>query len=322
MSEQPRTVAIGAFVMGAILIGVTIVIFTLGSGFGAKREKAVMVFDGSVKGLVIGAPVTLRGVQIGQVTKLELMLDADAIELIMVVEAEISESNIRRLGNNPETVADELIARGLRAQLRTQSLLTGLLYVQLDFHPDKPPVFVDLQTEHLQIPTIPTELEMLTQKLEEIDLSKLAERVESIVTDLEHFLADEDFQAMPANLQSTLDSVTALTDELRVQVTVAGPKVEGLLDEANETFAEANQELPVLYGLVNKNLQAMDGAIESFQLVMSDVDNVLGPESITTYQLNEALRELALASRAMRELANTLSAQPESLLRGKRESTP
>ncbi|MEM8659926.1 MAG: MlaD family protein, partial [Pseudomonadota bacterium] len=205
MSEQPRTVAIGAFVMGAILIGVTIVIFTLGSGFGAKREKAVMVFDGSVKGLVIGAPVTLRGVQIGQVTKLELMLDADAIELIMVVEAEISESNIRRLGNNPETVADELIARGLRAQLRTQSLLTGLLYVQLDFHPDKPPVFVDLQTEHLQIPTIPTELEMLTQKLEEIDLSKLAERVESIVTDLEHFLADEDFQAMPANLQSTLD---------------------------------------------------------------------------------------------------------------------
>ncbi|MEM8561343.1 MAG: MlaD family protein [Pseudomonadota bacterium] len=321
MSEQPRTVAIGAFVIGAILIGVTIVIFTLGSGFGQKREKAVMVFDGSVKGLVIGAPVTLRGVQIGQVTKLELMLDADAIELIMVVEAEISESNIRRLGNNPETVADELIARGLRAQLRTQSLLTGLLYVQLDFHPDKPPVFVDLQTDHLQIPTIPTELEMLTQKLEEIDLSKLAERVESIVTGLEHFLADEDFQAMPANLQSTLNSVTALTDELRVQVTLAGPKVDELLEEANETIAEANQELPALYGLVNKNLNAMDAAISSFQLVMSDVDGVLGPESSTTYQLNEALKELGLASRAMRELANTLNEQPESLLRGKRENT-
>ncbi|MCB1708814.1 MAG: MCE family protein, partial [Halioglobus sp.] len=167
MSSKPHTVAIGAFVFGAILIAITIVIFALGSGFGQQREKVVMVFDGSVKGLVIGAPVTLRGVQIGQVTNLELMLDADTIELIMVVEAEISEKNIRRLGSNPEKVTDELIARGMRAQLKTQSLLTGLLYIQLDFHPDKPAVFVDLKSEHVQIPTIPTDLELLTRQIED-----------------------------------------------------------------------------------------------------------------------------------------------------------
>ena len=64
MSEKPHTVAIGAFVMGALLIAVTTVIFVLGSGLGADRSKVVMVFEGSVKGLSVGAPVALRGVQI------------------------------------------------------------------------------------------------------------------------------------------------------------------------------------------------------------------------------------------------------------------
>jgi paraquat-inducible protein B len=214
MSEKNHTAAIGAFVIGALLIAITIVIFALGSGFGQQREKTVMVFEGSVKGLVIGAPVTLRGVQIGQVTNLELMLDSDTIELIMVVEAQISQKNIRRLGNNPEDVTDELIARGLRAQLKTQSLLTGLLYIQLDFHPDKPPVFVDLNTEYLQIPTIPTELEILTQRLEDLDFAKVAERLEGIINGLDSFLTNKDFQTLPASLQSTLVAVTQLSEEL------------------------------------------------------------------------------------------------------------
>ena len=57
MSEKPHTVAIGAFVIGALLIAVTTVIFMLGTGIGGERSKVVMVFEGSVKGLNVGAPV-------------------------------------------------------------------------------------------------------------------------------------------------------------------------------------------------------------------------------------------------------------------------
>ena len=63
MSEKPQTIAIGAFVIGACLIAITIVLFLLGSGFG-KKEKVVMVFDGSARGLNVGAPMALRGVQV------------------------------------------------------------------------------------------------------------------------------------------------------------------------------------------------------------------------------------------------------------------
>jgi paraquat-inducible protein B len=321
MSEKPHTVAIGAFVIGAILIAITIVIFALGSGFGQYREKTVMVFKGSVKGLVIGAPVTLRGVQIGQVTKLELMLDSDSIELIMVVEAEISENNIRRLGNNPEDVTDQLIARGLRAQLKTQSLLTGLLYIQLDFHPDKPPIFVDLQTEHLQIPTIPTDLELLAQRLEELDLAKLAEKVEGTINGLNSFLTNKDFQALPASLQSTLVSLTQLSEELRTQVATTGPKVDTILDDATKTVAGANKELPKFSALAQKNLEVLDKAIKGFEQTIANINSMVEPGSATTYRLNKALKDLGMAGEAIKQLANTTNEQPESLLRGKRENS-
>lgn len=320
MSEKPHTVAIGAFVIGAILIAITIVIFALGSGFGQQREKTVMVFDGSVKGLVVGAPVTLRGVQIGQVTNLELMLDSDTIELIMVVEAEISEKNIRRLGSNPEDVTDQLIARGLRAQLKTQSLLTGLLYIQLDFHPDKPPVFVDLKTEHLQIPTIPTELEMLTQKLDELNLAELAGKVEGTISGLNSFLTNKDFQALPENLQSTLTAVTQLTEELRTQVAATGPKLDTVLDDVSTTVAGANKELPKFSALAKKNLAVLDKAIDGFEQTMSNINSMVEPGSATTYQLNKTLKDLGMAAEAIKQLANTINEQPESLLRGKREN--
>jgi paraquat-inducible protein B len=321
MSEKPHTVAIGAFVIGAILIAITIVIFALGSGFGQQREKMVMVFDGSVKGLVVGAPVTLRGVQIGQVTHLELRLNADNIELILVVEAEINEKNIRRLGTNPDDVTDQLIARGLRAQLKTQSLLTGLLYIQLDFHPEKPPVFVDLESEYVQIPTIPTDLEILARKLEDIDLAKFADKVESTMNGLNSFLTSKDFQALPATLQSTLAAITELSEQLQAQVAITGPKLDGVLDSTAVTVAGANKELPKFSELAQKNLDVLNQAVGAFEQTMLNIDSLVEPGSATAYQLNKTLRELGLASEAIKQLANTLDQQPESLLRGKRENT-
>jgi len=322
MSEKPHNVAIGAFVAGALLIAVTMVIFALGTGFGEQREKVIMVFDGSVKGLSIGAPVALRGVQIGQVTNIELMLDADAIELIMLVEAELSEKNIRRLGTNPDDVTDELIARGLRAQLRTQSLLTGLLYIQLDFHPDNEAILADVESPHLQIPTVPTDLQVLASKLEEMDLAQLADDVQGTLKGLSAFITSDAFQAIPAGAQASLDSINTLSEQLRQQLASTGPKLDKVLDDAATTITGANAELPRLSDLVQKNLGLLNQAISGFEQTMQSVDSLVSPDSPTTYQLNKALQELTRASRAIQALATTLEQQPEALLKGKNEDTP
>ena len=321
MSEQPHSVAIGAFVLGALLIGITIVIFALGTNFGQSRETVVMVFDGSVKGLNVGAPVALRGVQIGQVTQVELMLNADSLELTMLVEAQLSSQNIKRLGSSTKDVTDGLIARGLRAQLKTQSLLTGLLYIQLDFHPDKPLVLAQIDSEYTQIPTIPTDLELLTRKLEEIDLADLTDKIQSTIRGLDAFVSNDAFQQLPASLKGTLVSLTALSEELRTQVASSGPKLDKALSAGAETLAGANSQLPKISQAVEKNLHLLNSAIAAFEQTMNNVDSLVEPGSATTFQLNKALKELGMASRAIKQLADTLNEQPESLVRGKREDS-
>ena len=316
MSDKPHAVAIGAFVVGALLIAISVVLFFLGSGF-SDREKIIMVFDGSVKGLNVGAPVALRGVQVGQVTDIEIILDADTLELIMLVEADFRSDNIRRRGKSSADLTEELIQRGLRAQLNSQSLLTGLLYIQLDFHTGSKLVLADIDSPHVQFPTIPTDLERITRKLQDLDFGKLANNLESATEGINTLVNSTAFQSLPADAQATMHSLTALSEQLKSQLATSMPKVDAVLDGAATTVATANAELPKLAVLVRGNLAELNKAIASFEKTMNSVNGLVSPGSATTFQLNQALRELALAGRSLQLLAKTLEEQPEALLRGR-----
>jgi paraquat-inducible protein B len=317
MSEKPHTVAIGAFIVGAGLIALSLVIFLLGSSFGDK-EKVVMVFNGSVKGLNIGAPLALRGVQVGQVTDIDLILDSDNVELIMLVEADFHSKNIRRQGSVDEDLTEELIARGLRAQLNSQSLLTGLLYIQLDFHPGSELILADIDSPYFQFPTVPTDLERITKKLHDLDISKLTGNLEKVIQGINIFVSSEEFQAMPASIKTTLDSLTGLSNQLQQQLATTAPKLDKVLDGAAVTVAAANTEIPKLSAMAGDNLKVLNEAIMAFENTMNDLDGLVDYDSATMYQLNRALRDLSLAGKAIQQLVTTLEEQPESLIRGKR----
>ena len=321
MSQKPHTVAIGAFVVGASLIAVATLLFLLGSGFGAE-EKVFMVFDGSVKGLNVGAPLALRGVRVGEVTKIELILDVNKASTIMMVEANFDTKNIRRRGIADTKLTEELIARGLRAQLNSQSLLTGLLYVELDFYPQSPLNLADIDSPYLQFPTIPTNLQRLARKLEDIDIAKLTDDLESISTGIQTLVSSEEFQGLPANLTSTLDSMRDLSTQLQEQLATTGPKLDTVLDETATTVAHANKELPKLATLVEDNLNVLNDAIAAFEKGMRGIDGLVAPDSATLYQLNNALQEMTRAGRSLRSLADTLEEQPEAVIRGKRGEKP
>jgi paraquat-inducible protein B len=316
MSEKQQTVAIGAFVIGASLIALVTVIYLLGSGFG-KKEKVVMVFDGSVKGLNVGAPMALRGVKVGEVTDINLILDSAKTNVIMEIEANFDAKNIHRKGIADTNLTEELISRGLRAQLNSQSLLTGLLYIELDFHPESTLNLVDIDSPYLQLPTIPTNLERITKKLEDLDISKLTDELESISNGVNTLISSKAFQDLPAHLTSTLDSVRALSTQMRDQLASTGPKLNTVLDETAATVATANTELPKLATLVEENLKSLDNAINAVEQGMTGIDGLVSPDSATLYQLNMALQEMTRAGRSLQSLANTLEAQPESLIRGK-----
>ena len=320
MSEKPHTVAIGSFIVGALLIAISGLIFIGGSGFGSDRNKVFMVFDGSVKGLSVGAPVALRGVQIGQVTDIQLIFDTDTVDVIMVVEAELSNQNIRRKGSaTADDFTEELIARGMRAQLNTQSLLTGLLYIQLDFFPDTAINLADIESKYIQLPTVPTELERLTRELESVNWAQLANDMKDIAAGINQFIGSEEFQALPAGLTSALASYEKLSDDIQLLLTTSGPKFNRVLDSTGDTVETLNNELPKFSALAEENLNLLDDALIAFQEAMTEIDALVSADSATTYELNKALRELAQAGRALQLLAKTLEEQPEALIRGKSE---
>lgn len=317
MTEKPHTVAIGAFLIGALLIALSTVVFVVGSGIGSDKRSVVMVFDGSVKGLSVGAPVALRGVQVGQVTNIELVLQSETTELIMLVEAELAGKNVRRSGDARGDLMEELIARGMRAQLNLQSILTGLLYVQLDFHPGSPLTLADIDSTHLQIPTIPTELQRLTRQIESVDFPGMAINVEAIVNSLNELMGSEEVRNLPVRLERAVESVTGLSDQLREQLATLGPRMDTLLASATVTAEKAGAELPRLTSLAGESVARVEDAMIAFEQAMLEIDGLVSPGSATTYQLNRALEELARAGRALQLLARTLEEQPEALIRGK-----
>ena len=317
MSEKPHTVAIGAFVLGAVLIAVATVLLLMGSGFGTK-ETVVMVFDGSVKGLSVGAPLALRGVKVGEVTDIDLVLDSDTASATMIVEANFNKNNIRQEGDPDVNLTEELIKSGLRAQLNTQSLLTGLLYIELDFHPKTAAHLVKINSPYLQIPTIETDLERFTKTLQNIDFSKLNKQVENISSSIDSLVSSKDFQALPAGMNTTLTSLRELSTQLQGQLATSGPKLDILLDETSVTVNNVNKDLPQLSALVESNLAALNAAILTFQHGMTGIDALVSPDSAVLYRLNNALAEMTRAGRSLQSLASTLEEQPESVIIGKR----
>lgn len=317
MNERPHTVAIGAFIVGALLIAIILGIFLLDSGFGRDRETVIMVFDSSVKGLNVGAPVALRGVRVGQVTDIELMLDSDNQDVIMLVEANLREEGIRGLRRGRGSLTEELISRGMRAQLNAQSLLTGLLYVQLDFHPNSELVLADVDSPYVQIPTIPNDLQRIARKLEDLDFSRLADAVSAAASGISTLVNSEAFQALPASIKASMDALAGLSEELRGQLATSLPKLDRVLDGAAVTVATVNTELPALSAQARAGLAVTSKALTAFEQTMLEIDSLVAPDSATQYQLNQALRELAQAGRSLQLLARTLEEQPEALLRGK-----
>ena len=128
MSKMANKSVIGAFVIGAIALAV-IAVVVFGSGkFLAKEQKYIMYFQGSVKGLSIGSPVVLRGVKIGEVKDISIRPQEDlTVSIPVIVTIDVDKMNpggVVKISKPYERLQD-LIKKGFRAQLQSQSFVTG-----------------------------------------------------------------------------------------------------------------------------------------------------------------------------------------------------
>lgn len=199
---------------------------------------AVLNFDQSVRGLSPGAPVDFRGVIVGQVRSIGIEYQRDKKAFRMPVVVELYPS---RMGFRERDVADEarkrtivqaLVKRGMRAQLRTGNLLTGQLYVALDFFPKAPPAKdIDLEAPMPEFPTTPGTFDELQAKLGEI-----VNKIDKVPFDQ----IGQDARTAIASMNKMLETADKLVAQLNGDV---APQVLAALQDARRTLNSANGTL-------------------------------------------------------------------------------
>src|SRR4051812_30930799 len=221
---------IGGFVVGAIILLVAGVIAFGGGQYFTPKRKAVLYFNGaSLSGLDIGSPVTFRGVKIGSVTDVVIHYDIDnqRLTIPVYVEIELDHFQIVSGEQNPKENIKGLIERGLRGQLVVQSLVTGQASVDLAFHPETPAVFVGAEKRFVELPTVPSDIDML-----KANLTSVLQRIAKLPLD-----------EIGARTLATIDSTNALMTNLNAEVDGIATSVKGVGDQATALLADAQDRI-------------------------------------------------------------------------------
>ena len=328
MSKQANKTVIGIFVVGAIALAVVAVV-VLGSGkFFKKTFTAVCYFEGSVGGLNIGAPVVFRGVKIGSVTDVILRGDPSTMTYTIPVYIEVEPDKVTVTGPRPKKAGEQikrLIDRGLRASLEMQSFVTGQMQVGLDLHPDKPAKFVAENKEELEIPTIPTPMQELTKKIQNLPIDKIFEKLASALDgidkvvkspeiseairsvnlalgDVRKLVKNVDGQVEPlvSNLNDTIKDVRSLVQNADAKVAGLTANLDGAVTEVRGLVKNADTKVD---GLASN----LDGAVTDARGLVKNVDGRIGP---LTASLEGTLKSidatLIVAQKAIEKIDDTV----------------
>ena len=333
MSQKISPTLIGGFVIGALAV-LIIAVIAFGSGrlFRQTRDF-VLYFDSSVNGLRIGAPVKFKGVEIGSVKDIRLQLEkgeqVDKIPVIVEIDLEklTSRGAAATVAKDVPAFQEAVLKRGLRGQLLMESLVTGLLYVALDFFPGTPIRLVQ-QTggdyQYPEIPTTPTTLELaqdaVTQifnKLEEIDFKGITKALTETVDGVNRLVNSPDLKASLRALQQTMPKVDEALQSVRKLATTMDSSVTALagnLEQTSDAAREAMQQAAIA-------IKQTDGALKAAEAAMINVNGVMDQDSPTFYEFRKSMREVSAAARSLRLLSGYIERNPRALIFGKPENS-
>lgn len=204
-------------------------------------QTLLMYFNQSLRGLTPGAPVDFRGVVIGEVKSIGVEFDRAEREFRMPVLVQVYPDRLRRRagesGTESRSTQQErlrfLAEKGLRAQLRNGNLLTGQVYVALDFFPKAPPVKIDLAKNPIELPTVPNSLDEIQSQVQEIATKLNKVPYEQIAGDLRTTLA-----SLNKTLTATEETVKRINNDVTPELAAAMKDVRKTVNTAERTLAD------------------------------------------------------------------------------------
>ncbi len=321
MSKPIGKPLIGAFVVGAVVLAVAGLIVLGGGEFLKKKYMRVLYFDGSVKGLKVGAPVTFRGVEVGTVTQISLRANPKDLTIRIPVIVEIDPASIETTTGGPfvDHIPD-LIKRGLRAQLDLQSMVTGQLQIELDFMPGTKARLVGGKTKYPEIPTVPSTLAKFAKELESIPIQEIAHRVLVVLAGIEKFIDNPELNQSVHNLNQTILDMQKLVKDVDRHVDPLLGSATAAIGHADELALNVNKQIDPLAASIKKTAAAARPAIKEAERALANIAALTGKGSEERKQLDRTLKELQAAARSIKVWAEYLERHPEALIRGKGKS--
>jgi paraquat-inducible protein B len=324
MSHRANPTLIGAFVVGAIALAVAGALILGGRQWFARPQPYVMFFDGSVAGLAVGSPVQYRGVPLGSVTAIRAVAGATQIAVFIGLDVSQQKFLEARTGLletlDVPTAVRNAVARGLRAQLRSQSLVTGQLYVAFDYFPDIPARLTGLDPDVPEIPTVPTtvqqafaQIERLVARLEGLPVEQLFTSSVGAVDAVRGLAESPQLRQALTNLDAAVRDTRSLVIKLEAQVGPVAGSAQKTLDEARvavadlrgamvKTVRELDEQLDPLVTNTDQTLQATKALMLDTQRLVKQTSEVVGPLAASATSIAEAAR--VTLERAQGTLAN------------------
>jgi len=340
MAKKVNRKMIGGFVVVAVgILAASIAIFGSGDMFRERIEFA-LYFDDSIKGLNVGGPVLTKGVKTGAVKQIVVRTFMDDLTSTVAVFIELypesfdvvtpSDHHLDPLDSLPG-----LIDKGLRAQLVSQSMVTGQLSIEFVMRPDTPANLKNLDGDILEIPTIPSTLSRLEKQLQQIDIGEMYLRLTSILDSLDSSLKNLDLKAAGIELNSLVGDIRQLVNNMESEIKSLAEnlneavmdsrglivemhdEIKPLTQKTNETLVEIGEMVRTVDDRVEPLAESMTEALEAATAASMSVNELVGETSPTRDNLDRALEELASAARSLRILAEYLEQHPDALLKGK-----
>jgi len=341
MKRRANPTLIGLFVLvGLGLVAAGVLVATGGRLF-ARKDPAVMYFQGSVYGLQVGAPVMFRGVRLGSVSTIGLEHEAPGDSFTIPVRVDLDREGITTV--HPDGSRERhgltlpaMVAKGLSAQLALQSLITGQQYVELDLRPGKPGTLrrPPGSGREVEIPTNPTTIQNLKAQLESMDVRALADDISGTARAVRDLVSGPDLREVLGNLRQ-------VSADLRVASATVARRADPLTREAQTTLQDTRATLGRLgqaaervgdsarrLGLTADRVgaladpqaplvQSVQRTAEALAQAAAGLRQHTGPDAPLVQDLERTLQDVGRAARSVRELADALERRPEALLKGK-----
>jgi paraquat-inducible protein B len=307
MSKQASPALIGSFVLGGAALLVLFVLIIAGDSFFKEERQYVIYFQGTIFGLNVGSNVMFRGVPIGYVSDIDVLADFEGMEFTVPVTINIRPDSIRAISADKSirVQADEdverLVSQGLRASLASESMITGQLYIELDFFPDTEIVYRGIDDDMPEIPSI-------------------SSGIQEVIAEAQRFIADIqqnlDIPKVMGDITSAIEGLEAI---------INNPNTQNMTGEINQTLAAVRSTLNTVDtvvsdagGNIDPAITALIDTLETAESVLTLAETQLRDDSDIAYRLGTTLKEVEAAARAIRVLADQLEQQPESILKGKK----